>query len=213
VVALALALAGLLLAGCGVVRAFVSTQYALEDAGYRNVAIGVDTDGDVLEVTWRPRATSAEALHDEALGGARIVWDVTPFWIGGVRMIGNGGLSDAPGSEFFGREELAAAFGPRPPGRDDTSFADLANVKGLLAGFLAVVVGAIGVAVLIVVLVVRGGRKRRAEQWAPQGYWPPHGSWPPGSWPPGSWPPGPPQGPTPDDPYRSAGTPVPPTRP
>jgi hypothetical protein len=179
--AAALVAFALLLPGCGAVRAFVTTQAALENAGYDVVKVGYENP-DVLTVTWRPRGGDL-LLHVEALGGARIVWRVTPFRIEAVRMIPQGSGDD----EYFHRAELERAFGPRPPGRDDKTFEQLVDVRGLAAGAAVAVLLGLGLVVLIVVLVVRG-RRKAAAPWAAG--WQPAGSWPPA-------------GPTPEDPFRS----------
>ncbi|HEU0129820.1 MAG TPA: hypothetical protein VFQ85_02375 [Mycobacteriales bacterium] len=196
------------LGSCGVVRAAARTQSALREAGYRatGVTFRSGSGGDVLVVTWRPRARTEEALREESLGAARVVWEKAPVRFDGLELLARG--VDLPGfgdesADFYDRAELEGRFGPRPAGLDDRGPGELLGLRGILVTVLVAGLLSVAGTVLAVVLILRARRRRPPA--------PAYGGWPAQAWPPRPGPPqpGPPQpGPPlpppgpPDDPWR-----------
>lgn len=189
----------LTLAGCAAVSAALRTNAALQDAGYQNVNVnvafgsGLPADGLV-----RVSYSSGPAGNDQrdAQRAEKIVWDTFPGRFGALAIIKESGgcagpfcatQSDEVASATYA--QLAAGFGPRPPGLDKASAA-LPNLPRaiptwvVVAGF-ALVAAIIAAAAIVLTLILK--RKKRNPPPGP----PP---WPPG--PPGGWPTG--------SPYRAA---------
>lgn len=163
---LAAALAAVLvLGGCAAIDAAIDTEEALIDAGFADAGVfwtshnGVET----LEVYWFADAETSDALTDESLAAAGIVWRVARVHFDQVRTdpdvtFANGEFA---AQRVFSRETLEREFGPRPPGLD-RSMGSLLNighwVRWALAGFVAFLVAS----ALVVWLVLRSSRRRRA---------------------------------------------------
>jgi hypothetical protein len=151
--------------GCGAIRDTVRTQNALKRAGFRDA--GVDWYGedglDILEVWWTARAETTEALADESMAAARVVWRVAPIRFDAVRTYPDtpflGDQTDA--QRTFPRSTLEEEFGPRPAGLDRSLY-DVLQVGHYLrwAAFGAVLF--LSSAALVVWLVLRSSRRGRA---------------------------------------------------
>jgi hypothetical protein len=147
-------------AGCGTIGAFVDLQENLQDAGFSDVNVNVDSDsgGDVLriEATGPPGDTPAEAQQK----AAEIAWTTFPRRFELLRL-------DIGGqSVTLNRAQLEQEFGARDPDLDDKELED--DVRNLGIGLLiALAVGfvlCVGLIILIIVLVRRSGKKKRAQQ-------------------------------------------------
>jgi hypothetical protein len=187
-------LVALLATGCGAIDALLDTEQALEDAGFRNPSLDWYSENGVerLVVSWRASAETEEALTEESLQAAGVLWRKAPIYFDVAEtdpsvLFATDAFSTR---RTFARTDLERAFGPRPEGLDQSA-ADLFNVRGILIGVAAVVTLGLALIVLIIVLLVRSGRRRRAA--AAYGY---YGSWgpPPPRWPPPA---------SPDDPWRA----------
>ncbi len=168
-VAVGLAVAALLVAGCGTVRAFLDLQEALEEEGFTDVNVNVGVgDGLLIE----GRAPSDLDRREAEERAAEIAWTEFPRRLDSLTVELDGG------SRVFSRGELEEQFGPRPSGLDDKDLED--DVRdfgvGLVIALVAGAVLCVGLIILAVVLVRRSGRKKR-ERFAAAypGYGPPGG--------------------------------------
>jgi hypothetical protein len=163
-----------LTSGCGTISAFVDLQDELNNAGFSNVSVNVDsgTGGDTLKIdATRPPGTTLEEARTRA---AQIAWETFPRRFNRL-------LLDIDGQTVsLSRDELQQQFGPRPARLDRKALED--DVRNLGIGVLiALAVGfvlCVGLIILIIVLVRRSGKKKRAQQqqqWGPGGYGPPPG--------------------------------------
>ncbi|MEO5678375.1 MAG: hypothetical protein ABIS47_01795 [Acidimicrobiales bacterium] len=145
----------LALAGCGLLRAGVSTIKALDRAGFGVPDVQVD-GGDSFRVTVKKDTEDLDGAAAEAAG---VVWRELPFRIEHLQVTCRNGFGGR-GIYVADRDELERRFGPRDPALDkgvqdsDVRTAVLV-VLGLVVGGLLVLVGII---VLIVVLVRRSRR-------------------------------------------------------
>src|SRR4051794_15871001 len=189
----ALAVVAMLVAGvsCGTVRSTVATLRALDDAGYDNINVRLNSDSGFDTVVVRASGGPSEDPVGKAAG---IVWttfklhlDQVDVNIGGQR-------------QLFTRGDLEERFGPRPAGYDKSLARDVARTFAIVGVAVLVVAG---IVVVIVVWAVRRGRRKRPPP--PPGGWytgypPPPGQqpqqWPPPPHPgqaqPPQWPPPPP---------------------
>jgi hypothetical protein len=207
----ALAAVALSLASCATVGGIVRTQRALVGAGFAEASVNLnaDTNGTILRVGYRTKATDVAALSEEYAAAARVVWLKAPLRFDAVQVHAN----DAPGScigdcvDRFDRTELAAANGPRDPKLDK-------DIQNELLGTGAIVLGVIAVAAILLVWLLMRSR-RRARLVPPWGYQPgPGAGWPVGSaLPPPGWSPGarvpPPTSATPHEPAPGFAPPPP----
>ena len=147
-------------AGCGTIGAFVDLQDELQDQGFSDVNVNVDSDsgGDVLriEATGPPGDTLEEARRK----AAEIAWTTFPRRFQLLRLDINGQ------SVTLNRAQLEQEFGARDPDLDDKELED--DIRYLGIGLrLALAVGfvlCVGLIILIIVLVRRSGKKKRAQQ-------------------------------------------------
>ncbi|MEJ7584505.1 MAG: hypothetical protein WKF43_10575 [Acidimicrobiales bacterium] len=202
-VAVAVAVCGLLLflgAACSTIGAFVDLESDLEQEGFRNINVELDSDSglDALQISADPPA--GLGVEDAQSRAAEITWTTFPRRFDQLRVVISGT------DRTYERAELEEQFGPRPAGLDDKQLEDeLRNIG--IGVLIALGVGAllcVGLIVLVVVLVIRSSRKKKAaqtQQWQGQTGGPGQPPWsqpPPGGPPPGptGFPGGPPPGPT-----------------
>jgi hypothetical protein len=177
---LAALLGGLLLTGCGAVRAVVDTERQLTAAGYDtslgyHVVNGVET----VNVDWTPTASQAAALDIGSHDIARIVWQVAPVRFDVVEVTANGSETDGGYVARYPRAQLFQDFGPRPDGLDKTP-SQLLNVRGFVIGAVVVFFVGLLVVALIVTLIVRAVKKSNRKRPPPPQWGPPPGQWGPG---------------------------------
>jgi len=151
----------LLTAGCGTISVFVDLQGDLEEAGFRSVAVNVDTGdkaGESLRIGADP--PPGVEIQDAQDRGAEITWKTFS------RRFDRVSVSISGTSRTYGRSELTEQFGPRPDGLDDTDLGD--DVRRIGVGVvIALAVGAIlcvGLIVTVVLLVRRFRKKKRIAQ-------------------------------------------------
>jgi hypothetical protein len=120
--AVALLVAALALAGCQQVAATVKTTDALADAGVQDPIVTIETDAGVktLTVRYHSRATTPLGLAVEQDRIAEIVWKTAKLDLGRLRVDQEGGPTGVRPSRAYSPSELADRFGPRPPELDDT---------------------------------------------------------------------------------------------
>jgi hypothetical protein len=153
---------------CGTIGAFIDLQEDLEDAGFSDVDVNVDSGagGDALriEATPPPGATPEEGQEQ----AAQVAWTTFP------RRFERLQLNIGGQSVTLERQELEQRFGPRDPDLDDKELED--DIRNLGIGVLiALAVGlvlCVGLIILIIVLVRRSGKKKRQnqQQWGGPGY-------------------------------------------
>jgi len=152
--AVGLAVAALLVAGCGTISAFVDLQDSLEAEGFSDVNVNLGS-GDGLLIEGRAPSGLARAEAEDR--AAEIAWTEFPRRFDTLTVELNGG------SRAFDRNELETQFGPRPSGLDDKQLED--DVRNIGVGvIIALVAGAVlclGLIILVIVLVRRSGRKKR----------------------------------------------------
>jgi hypothetical protein len=159
--AMLVAAAAFLLAGCELATGTIRTATELEQAGVSNPNLNYDGGTATLDYDPDPAPLAARAEQDRA---AQIIWENLPFRIERIVVRPDGGL--VPSREYS-RAELEQALGPRPADLD-RSVEDIARRATLIAAVVALVV--LALIVLVIVLVVRAVRRRPAPQ--PAGPWP-----------------------------------------
>jgi hypothetical protein len=159
--AMLVAAAAFLLAGCELATGTVRTATELQQAGIRNPNLNYGRDGTAtLDYDPDPAPIAARAEQDRA---AEIIWRNLPFRIERIVVRPDGGL--VPPREYS-RAQLEQALGPRPADLD-RSVEDIARRATLIAAVVALVV--LALIILVIVLVVRAVRRRPAPQ--PAGPW------------------------------------------
>jgi hypothetical protein len=147
---IALALFG----GCTVIKGTFDTIKALQDAGFSDPK--VSTDGPAVRVSVRK---DIEPLPDAAKEAAGIVWRELPSRIDSIHVTCHNGFG-GQGEYSATREELATAFGQRPPKLDDPiDDRELRNIGLVVLG--AFVFGLVVLAAIITVIVVAVRKNRR----------------------------------------------------
>jgi hypothetical protein len=158
--AMLVAAAAFLLAGCELATGTVRTATELQQAGIGNP--NLNYDGGTASLDYDPDpALEARAEQDRA---AAIIWRNLPFRIERIVVTPSGGL--VPPRQYP-RAELEQRLGPRPADLD-RSVEDIARRATLIAVVVALV--ALVLIILVIVLVVRAVRRRPAPQ--PTGAWP-----------------------------------------
>ena len=157
-------------AGCAVLGAALRTSAALHGAGYQNVdvniAIGAGRPADGLVRVSYSRGPTGHDQQD-AQRAERIVWDTLRYRFGALVIVRATGGCAGPvcvsRSSRLARvtySRLAARFGPRPAGMDETRAADAIRFPAratALAVVLAVVVMA--AAVVVITMILRSGNR------------------------------------------------------
>jgi hypothetical protein len=175
VVVLALAV---LAAGCTLVGANSQINQIMRDEGVRPEGVGVQTRNGVtqLTVSYRTAAPDLDGALLESRRLAKALWERAPVGFDVLRLE-PGGVENLTHITMTSAD-LAREFGPRPErkggGMTGGLLRDLA-VIGL------VVLLAVGGLVTLVVVLVRGARRKARPSRPPP---PPPGAWPP---PPGRW--------------------------
>ncbi len=155
--------AGLVLVGaCSTIRSTIDVTSELRDRGYDDPNVSVTSD-NVVEVTYRSTAlrSDSESIAADELEVAEVVWERMDVRVDGVYVEEE--RSDK--SQYLPRSALVDRFGERDPALDDTTFADDAARAGRIAIGVVIVMGLVFLAVvaLVIWLVVRSQRKRRAK--------------------------------------------------
>ena len=156
-------MAGLLLAACGTVRTTVATLRALQNAGFTNVSVRLDSTNGFDTVVVRAGGGPAEEPEAKA---AQIVWTTFKFSFDQIDSSVRGQR------QVFSRGDLEERFGPRPPGSDKDLARDVFRTFVIIAAITVVVLAGV---LLLVVLLVRRSRKRRPPPGPPGWYGPPPG--------------------------------------
>jgi hypothetical protein len=212
----------LAVAGCAALTAALQTDAALSGAGYQDVNVNVATgsgvpDGGLISVSYSHGPTGND--QRDAQGAEKIVWNTFPGRFGALDIVKRSGGCAGPFCATKSNEvasatyaQLAASFGPRPPGLDTAPAPGRITVPGWVIGVgVGLAVAVLAAIAIAVTLIVRRTRSRQPGQpsWQPgppswQPSWQPgppswQPSWQPGppSWQPGqpSWQPGAPSGP------------------
>jgi hypothetical protein len=168
--AMLVAAAAFLLAGCELATGTVRTATELQQAGIGNPNLNYDGGTASLDYDPDPDPLEARAEQDRA---AAIIWRNLPFRIDRIVVTPSGGL--VPPRQYP-RAELEQVLGPRPADLD-RSVEDIARRATLIAAVVALVV--LVLIILVIVLVVRAVRRRPTPQ--PAGPWPQAGA--PQPWP------------------------------
>jgi hypothetical protein len=149
----------LIAAGCGTIEAFLDLQERLEDQGFSDVDVNVDTGGgDTLRIdATQPPGDTPEEGAEKA---AETAWTTFPRRFEQMQL-------NIGGTSFnLNRQQLEQQFGPREARLDEKELED--DVKNIGVGVLiALGVGAVlclGLIILIIVLVMRSRKKKRAAQ-------------------------------------------------
>jgi hypothetical protein len=158
--AMLVAAAAFLLAGCELATGTVRTATELQQAGIGNPDLNYDGGTASLDYDPDPDPLEARVEQDRA---AAIIWRNLPFRIERIVVTPSGGL--VPPRQYP-RAELEQQLGPRPADLD-RSVEDIARRATLIALVVALVV--LVLIVLVIVLVVRAVRRRPAPQ--PAGPW------------------------------------------
>ena len=201
VIALLVAMVGV--AGCGVISSMVDTEQALQAAGYQSVSVhySFPGSGDRVDVHV---SVAAPPTQGDVRDVASVVWHhlQNRFRILNVSVRGTGSGGGQVASASYSFPALQALFGPRNPSWNSTSIRQSAEHLGfaILAG-----IGLIGAVVAVVAVVMTRRNRRRRSPWgggppwsggggAPM--WPPPPGPPPGYWSPApGWTPAPQPGP------------------
>jgi hypothetical protein len=162
VTALALAVAALLLAGCSQVAGTARTIKTLNQMGIRQTSLNVESTNGTTTVRlhYRSEQQDVRAYRDEVRSVEEVVWKQLP-----VRFDLLDVQADAPDlsgvepvvTERVTRAELQDRFGPRPAGLDRDATRSILLGLGI---FGLVVLLVVGLAVLVIVWLVRRGRSR-----------------------------------------------------
>jgi hypothetical protein len=173
--AMLVAAAAFLLAGCELATGTVPTATELQQAAISNPNLNYDGGTATVEYDPDPDPLEARVEQDRA---AAVIWRNLPFRIERIVVTPRGGL--VPPRQYP-RAELEQRLGPRPADLD-RSVEDIARRATLIAAVVALVV--LALVILVIVLVVRAVRRRPAPQ--PAGPWaqPPGGTQPWGQPPP-----------------------------
>jgi hypothetical protein len=198
---LAVALAVLLVAGCGgLIGSYLNTQDALERAGFSSVkvSIGTGSNTDTVSVSV---SVAAPPNNDDVHQVAAIVWQDFRQRFGQLRVTVHG---QGPAIQrTLSHAELVALLGPRNPAYDATTVTGSAEHLGLVV--LGVGLALVAVAVGVIVVILRRRRRRREAQAAAAGSapatdWTGWGATPPWRLGDGPW------GPPPGSPPASSGS-------
>jgi hypothetical protein len=158
--AMLLAAAAFLLAGCELATGTVRTATELQQAGISDPNLNYNGGTASLDYDPDPDPLEARAEQDRA---AAIIWRNLPFRIDRIVVTPSGGLLPP---RQYPRAELEQALGPRPADLD-RSMEDIARRAALIAVVVALVV--LVLIILVIVLVVRAVRRRPTPQ--PAGPW------------------------------------------
>ncbi len=194
-VAVGAVVALLVLAGCGTISAFVDLGTALQEAGFTEVNVNIDSrsEGDTLLI--RAGAPPGSGVEDAQQRAARIAWTQFPRRFERLRVRIDGQ------ERTYERAELERLYGPRQRDLDEEKLdEDVRRMGvGVIVGLAVGGVLCVGLIILVVVLVTRSSRRRSSPPapWAPSGPGPGYGP-PPGYAPPPGY--GPPPAPPPSGP-------------
>jgi hypothetical protein len=159
------------LAGCAALGAALSTSAHLQQAGYQNVGVNIETGSaqgaGTVQVSYSRGPTGAgqaDALHAE-----HIVWDTLRYHFALLVIVRKAGGCAGPvcvsQSNVLAEDtysELADKFGPRPRSLGTTSSGNPFNVPGwAIAIAIAIVLALMAGAVVVLVLIVRHSRSQR----------------------------------------------------
>jgi hypothetical protein len=160
------------LAGCAALGAALSTSVALQDAGYRNVGVNIETGSGqgsgTVQVSYSSGPSGAE--HPDALRAEHIVWDTLRYHFAVLVIIRNSGgcvgQVCVSKSNFVAEatySDLADRFGPRPRGLYATNAANPLNIPAwAIAIAVAVAVAFMAGAAVVLVMIIRRGSSRHA---------------------------------------------------
>lgn len=159
----------LVAAGCGALTEVMNLSKRINDLGYSNVSVNHNTTNgfDTVSIT---AAGGPEGGNGEDI--ARMVWDTYPAEVDKVVLTLNG-------EEYSGTAaELEKAFGPRKIQPDpDNSFGKSA-LWWIIGIGVFVLLAIVGVIILVVVLIKKGRRRQSMPQHPYQPY-PPNQPQPP----------------------------------
>jgi hypothetical protein len=160
------------LAGCAALGAAISTSADLQQAGYQNVGVNIETGSGqgagTVQVSYSRGPTGAGQA--DALRAEHIVWDTLRYHFAVLVIVRKSGGCAGPvcvsKSNVLAEatySELADKFGPRPRGLGTTNAGNPFNVPGwAIAIAIAIVVVLMAGAAVVLVLIVRHGNSRRA---------------------------------------------------
>jgi hypothetical protein len=163
----------LAVAGCAVLGAAVGTSAALQRAGYHGVGVNIATGtgapaGGLVQVSYSRGPTGND--EQDALQAERIVWDTLRYRFGALVIVKDSGGCAGPVCVSQSGEvaratysQLAAKFGPRPPGVHATSAADAIRFPGWAVELAVVLAGAVMAAAAVVVWMILRSRHRSSR--------------------------------------------------
>jgi hypothetical protein len=160
------------LAGCAALGAALSTSAALQQAGYQNVGVNIETGpgqgSGTVQVSYSRGPSGAEQA--DALHAEHIVWDSLHYHFALLVIVkvsgGCAGPVCASKSSTIAEAtytDLADRFGPRPRGLDTASAGSAGGLPGwAIAVAVAIAVAFMAGAAVVLVMIVRHGSSRRA---------------------------------------------------
>ena len=160
----------LVVSGCSFLSGIRPTASSLQDAGYQDVGVNISTGSGApangaIDVSYGRGPTGND--QQDARHAEQIVWDSLRYRFGGLAIVKTSGgctgpvcVSSSDVLDSVTYAQLAARFGPRPPGLDATSAAHAISVPRWApeAGLAVLLI----VTVAVAALVMRSRKRRSA---------------------------------------------------